>query len=299
MTVCIAAIYNDNSILGVSDRMLTSGDIKFEPPASKIANITSSIAVMSAGDTSLITQLLDEANSFVTDRLAKEPKKWIPVVDVANHYRDTYIRLRADMAEKTILAPYKLDHKTFLASQKEMAQELVDSISYNLQNFQIEDVEIIVTGVDDNGAHIFVIENDRVSWNDKVGFASVGIGYNHALSHFMLAGHTRTATEAKTLLTIHQAKKKAEVSPGVGEETDMFLMGPGLGTFQRLEPLPDINIVKDLDSFYKKHKKEIAKLDKADEAEIQDYLNKLASRNSTSQKSEPPATKKKAENGDK
>ena len=45
VTVCIAARSQGNLVLA-SDRMLTAGDIQFEPPTSKMALLTSSIALM-------------------------------------------------------------------------------------------------------------------------------------------------------------------------------------------------------------------------------------------------------------
>src|SRR6202011_4161098 len=38
----------------------------------------------------------------------------------------------------------------------------------------------------------------------------------------MLAKHTRNATARETLLLTYIAKKRSEVAPGVGSETDMF-----------------------------------------------------------------------------
>ena len=58
MTVCVAAICGDSSIVGASDRMITAGDVEFEPPQTKLWNVSSSIAVMIAGDASLQMEIL-------------------------------------------------------------------------------------------------------------------------------------------------------------------------------------------------------------------------------------------------
>lgn len=92
----------------------------------------------------------------------------------------------------------------------------------------------------------------------------------------MLSAYTRFASESKTLLTIHQAKKKSEVSPGVGAQTGMFLVGSSLGSFIMIDQPPhETHIVKDLDDFYLKYKKEIEKLDKKTEDKIVNYLRNL------------------------
>ena len=287
VTVCIAAIYNNSSIIGVSDRMITAGDIQFEPPARKIVPVTNSIAVMTAGDANIQQQLLAAVSKFIDERLVDDPKTWIPVEDVANFYRDRYNELNAELAEKAILVPQGLTFETFLSRQKEMSPEYISDLAYKLQRYEIDAVEAIVAGIDDTGAHIFTVRNGHISWDDKVGFAAVGIGSNHALSHFMLSDFSKDAAESKALLTIHQAKKKSEVSPGVGRDTDMFIAGPKPGTLNMLEPLPSagLDIVKDLDGFYEKYRKAIIRLDKEVENKIKEYITKIAS-TPTEQKAE-------------
>jgi 20S proteasome alpha/beta subunit len=289
MTVCIAAIYNNNAILGATDRMITSGDVEFEPSTSKIISLTNSIAVMTAGDGNLQEQILADAHAFVGKRVAANHKKWIPVIDVANFYRDTYIKIRKDTIEREILGRYDLTYDTFTTRQKQLSEKILEEISEGINEFALPDIETIVTGVDESGSHIYSVINDDVSFDDSTGFAAAGSGYSHALSHMMLSGHDPSTTEAKTLLTVHQAKKKAEVSPGVGEGTDMFVVGPGLGSLTIFEPSPELNIVKDLDGFYKKYKDELTKLDDSHETELQKYLSEIVERVEQSQTANPPA----------
>jgi hypothetical protein len=42
----------------------------------------------------------------------------------------------------------------------------------------------------------------------------------------MFAGHTRQRLLPETLMLVYSAKKRAEVAPGVGTATDMFLIEP-------------------------------------------------------------------------
>jgi hypothetical protein len=39
-----------DTVMGMSDRMLTAGDVQFQPPSSKIWALTNSITMMAAGD---------------------------------------------------------------------------------------------------------------------------------------------------------------------------------------------------------------------------------------------------------
>ena len=190
------------------------------------------------------------------------------------------------MAEKEILSPYMLNNETFIARQKEMSSDLIKKITDRIERFPIEEIETIITEIDDSGAHIFVVRSGVISCDNKIGFASVGIGSYHALSHFMFSAYTRFESASKALLTIHQAKKKSEVSPGVGAQTDMFLVGPSLGSFVMIDQ-PDFktSIVKYLDNFYIEYKQEIEKLDKKTEDKITDYLRKLTPSSASKQES--------------
>jgi 20S proteasome alpha/beta subunit len=255
--------------------MLTSSNTQFEPHARKIVKVTTSIAVMTAGDANVQQQLLVEAKEFVKQWIATN-KAWIPVERIATLYRDKYIELRAQLAEKEILLPQGLTYETFLSKQNELSPDYVNDLTNRLQQFSIESVATIIAGVDDNGAHIFTVRDGDVSWDDGVGFAAIGSGSSHALSHFMLSGYSSDAAESKALLTVHQAKKKSEVSPGVGRDTDMFLASSTPGSLMMLdEAIPNRNIIQDLDNFYTKDQQSVAHLNERSEVKIRDYIAKI------------------------
>jgi hypothetical protein len=89
---------------------------------------------------------------------------------------------------------------------------------------------VTAEGIDHSGPHIYVVRNSDVSCQDPVGFAAIGAGHWHAESQFMFAGHVRLRPFPETLLLVYSAKKRAEVAPGVGAETDMFMIGPVIGS---------------------------------------------------------------------
>ena len=60
LTACIA-IRSHSAVFMVSDRMLASGDIQFEPPAEKIMFLTNSIAVMASGDSAFHHEIMKDA----------------------------------------------------------------------------------------------------------------------------------------------------------------------------------------------------------------------------------------------
>lgn len=86
MAVCVAAMCDNNILLGASDRMLTSGDVEFEPETPKIYTPTNSIVVMVAGESSLQTQILDIAYRWAAERIKQKPQEWVPVGELVDEY---------------------------------------------------------------------------------------------------------------------------------------------------------------------------------------------------------------------
>ena len=64
MTVCIAAIAG-KTVIGASDRLVTAGDVQFEPSRPKIRALTNSVVVMTAGDAWLQAEVLDGVTADV------------------------------------------------------------------------------------------------------------------------------------------------------------------------------------------------------------------------------------------
>jgi 20S proteasome alpha/beta subunit len=284
LTVCIVAI-NNGAIIGASDRMITAGDIEFEPSVSKILPLTSSIAILTAGDQSIQMQVYQRAYKIIAERVSTEPNKWIDVSFAVEVYSRCFYNLRKTMIENSILSSYNLTLDSFIARNKEMSENLINEINNRIRRFtyELEGIETIIAGVDNSiphmtkdgtSAHIYTVKDGEISCHDKLGFASIGYGSNHALSHFMLSKYTKFIPEPKALLTIHQAKKKSEVSPGVGKETDMFFIA-GLGQLIMFDQLQKKDIVKDLDDFYDKYIEKIEESNKEIEEKIANYFNEM------------------------
>lgn len=146
-------------------------------------------------------------------------------------YVKYYNEIISDLSSNQILAPLGLNQETFIKRQKEMDSDFLKMVATELLNFESPGAQTIITGVDPTGSHIYMAHGSDLNCKDKVGFASIGIGNWHANSHLMLAGGTRSKSLAEVLFLVYSAKKKSEVAPGVGKGTDMFLVGPGLGTY--------------------------------------------------------------------
>jgi len=244
---------------------------------------------MTSGDSSIQAQLVTGITDYVNKRIEEMPTEWIKVSEVADKYRSLYINLRKKRAEAEILAPHDLTYKTFIEKQKMMSDDFVNNLSSKLENYRLEDLEVvstIITGIDRDGPHIFVVQNDYLACNDHVGFAAVGIGAPHAQSQLMNVGYSRDSGEANSLLMIHRAKKKSEISPGVGNASDIFgifsQQEGAPGSFSWLENFKE-GMTEDLDGFYNMYLARNQKADLSDEAEVHAYLEQMITQISSNQ----------------
>jgi hypothetical protein len=239
MTVCIAARcahHNGGGVIfGACDRMMTAGDIKFEASTSnKLVMLTPSLVVMTAGDMALQDEIMREVYNVVKARVERDPTNWWRIKDVAELYVQIYLHAKSKRASNAILAPLGLTQESFLARQNELSENFVTQINSELINYQVQTVETIITGIDtDGGPHIYMVEDGFISCRDSIGFAAIGSGSRHAESQFMLQRHAWNSPVTDTLLLAYIAKKRAETAPGVGHETDMFMI-PHLGGFDTL-----------------------------------------------------------------
>jgi hypothetical protein len=204
VTVCIAARAGQ-FVFGTTDRMLTAGDVQFEPPAAaKTLLVSNSIFVMTAGDSGFQGQILTLVLKEVGERILQNPAEWWLVRDVADVYIKYYNQIRKKRAADALLNPLYLDEHSFIANQNLINDRLLNDTARELLNFRMPSVSAIFAGHDPVGPHIYVVsESDANSLEanclDGIGFAAIGSGGRHASSQIMFARHAWNAPMAETL----------------------------------------------------------------------------------------------------
>lgn len=232
VTVCIAAICNNaSSVVCASDRMITSEDVQFEPALLKILQVTTSISLLTAGDSAVHAQAYQALKNDVDPRVAANPTEWLKVEEVANLYSSHLHSVARAKAEHTCLSPLGLNIDTFLSRQRSLLPEFVERLTDDLINHPRPSAQAIVTGIDDSGPHIYTADYAGNKCWDLIGFASIGAGARHTQSQFMFARHVPQREAVETIPLLYSAKKRSEVAPGVGIVTDMCVIGPKLGEF--------------------------------------------------------------------
>jgi hypothetical protein len=156
-------------------------------------------------------------------------------------------------------------------------------------------IELILDGVDVTGPHIYKIDNGNAYCCDSVGFAAIGIGAWHANSQLMLNGYSPLFPVAESILSVYMAKRRSEVAPGVGVETDMFALGPELGRLNlSIENDPATNKLKEVYENLKTDEKiALGKARVSTDKFIQDFINENQAKPDQEikkDKPEPPPT---------
>lgn len=298
VTVCIAVI-NNGMIFGAADRMVTAGDIEFESASPKILELTSAIVVLTAGDQNIQMQVYQKAFQVIMRKIAPNPEIWIDVRYAAEIYSQCFYELRNKMIEDSVLSMYGLSFDSYITRQKQMSGKTIEEINERIieQAYSWGGIKTIITGVDTSAPHvtqdstsphIFVVKDGEIFCHDKLGFVAVGGGSNHAESHLMLSNFATTMLSSSALLAVHQAKRKAEICPGVGKKTDLFLIG-GLGKFQFINRMFNKDIIKKLDEFYEEYTDSIEELRIGMDNQIESYLDKISKLPKSEQESGSPS----------
>jgi hypothetical protein len=198
---------------------------------------------------------------------------------------DEYIncrnRLILQKLDDAVFATWGLNYKTFLKTQNSLSKPVVESIIQDKYNFkrQLSNVSVIITGIDKHGTQLYVINNERSICYNQIGFVAIGSGARHANSQLMLDKYTPYFSFSDALLLIHNAKKRSEIAPGVGRNTDMFLIES-----QDLSYHLKSEIIDNLDKIYTSVIKKEEKIQLLAKKEVFTYIKKTLSRHEGSQK---------------
>jgi hypothetical protein len=199
--------------------------LQFEQRTPKIDCIGNRFAVLTAGDALGHTDIIRDAAKDI-NRLS-EPT----VRDVASHLESQFIRVRRDLAEKTVLHGVGLDYSTFLEQQRNLAPELISALMSGYHSVEL-DIELLVAGVDDTGAHLYLVADPGVTTCfDSIGYAAIGSGLPHAESFLTEADYSPSIPVNRAVWLTYVAKRRSERAPGVGSNyTDVVVIDAATGT---------------------------------------------------------------------
>lgn len=299
MTVCIAAVCGAGHekgpfIVAAADRMITIGQLQYEPAQTKTVNLATQTIGLFAGDMQLHAAVVPRARAKITEA-TREGDGHISVAEIAEFYAEEFAYYRRGLAEREVLFPRGLDFDRFLMRQATMAHYQVSELDAQLASYYVDSTAIIA-GIDETGGHLYLVGNPGIAaCYDTPYFVATGAGEALATTQFMVARFDKTWDFAKTLWLTFSAKARAEVAGGVGRQTDLVIVAPG----GQIIPLPDSQKEILYSLFDQVRAEESAASDKA-AAEIEGYIRSLSAKDGgkeqTSTNDPTPSTT--AENGD-
>ena len=132
-----------------------------------------------------------------------------------------------------MLRPRGLTLSEFYARHQALSPQIVMMLDNLMKDFNLG-VEVLLAGVDATGGHIYTVVNpggtERL--HDTIGYAAVGSGGIHALQAMIAFGHSASAAYHESVYRAYAAKRRAEVAPGVGRDTDMAVISSANGIHQ-------------------------------------------------------------------
>jgi 20S proteasome alpha/beta subunit len=278
LTVCIGAMFQWNyAIAGatasdwgfagiaISDRMITAGDIEYEPYQMKVAHLSPHILALVAGD----YPPHSHAIQLVASKGRANPM--MKPFDAARSYGAAIQDVRRRQAEDSILAPLGLNTDTFLAQQRDMSDHFVTTLTGQLQDHRGPDVEALVIGAEGMAMHLYEVDRlGTVHSYVDAGFAAIGIGASHARSSLMQSRYSSRWPLMRALAATYAAKKAAEAAPGVGQETDIHLV-----LRDAVAPLPVVfpGLDKELATRYADFTTKRAELAEQGILQLEEFLN--------------------------
>lgn len=231
MTVCIAAVcgvaHEDGPfVITAADRMITIGNLEYEPQQTKAIYLATQTVALVAGDMQLHAAVVPRVDARIKDH-TKDHGGTITVATIADFYAEEFGYHRRVLAEREILVPRGLNFDRFLSRQATMSQHQVVEIDNRLASYVVES-SAIIAGIDETGGHVWVIENPGVAHcYDTPFFACIGSGASLAESQFMVKRFDKTWSLPQSIWLAYEAKARAEAAGGVGQQSDLIIIGRG------------------------------------------------------------------------
>jgi hypothetical protein len=231
MTVCVAAVCDGGkAVVAAADRMFTFSapvSLEFETGEKKITTISMSSIALTAGAGPPANEVLGATLKTLGGALT-------PAIDiVAEALKTSYIQVRANKIREGLVIPWLgpdyLKHEAmnisvpvYLEKQQGIFQNLVMQASqWNLG------ADFLLAGIDGSGGRVAYIGHPgTIVWLDTLGYGAIGSGAIHATMRLALASLSKATPLQAAVYRVYEAKRAAEVSPGVGPTTDMAIVHP-------------------------------------------------------------------------
>ena len=220
MTICIASICENKFVIVATDRMITVTlpNIEYEQTTPKIVEITNNCVAATAGSALAYTPIFRDARAEIQKSSVADIGQIVEIT------KNSYVKMRNKKLEENVLASVGLNLQTFYQINQGLQPQLATALMQSLSRFNYA-LWLLVGGVDDNGGHIYRMENPgRYECFDVIGFHAIGSGEHHAISTFIANDFESNIDLRHGLAITYEAKKRSEKATGVGAHTDLCII---------------------------------------------------------------------------
>ena len=215
MTICIAALSKENDkeyVVFSTDHMVTTDMGQFEHSILKYSCLNKNTVAMIAGQALLFDDLVrlgNECNNY------EQVKK-----QIFENFRNK----RKQVIENEIFNVFGINQDFFKESlQKEIPNPFINTILQKVADFNMK-TQILLVGFVDSVAQITHIEESGVVEFRSMNFHCIGSGSTQAANTLLFQKHSKISPLIPTIYNVYKAKKNAEVSEGVGKETELLVL---------------------------------------------------------------------------
>lgn len=236
MTICIAAIgknaKDEEFIVFATDHMVTIGDLgQFEKSIAKYKVLNTNTVALLSG------------NPLIFDDLIKDCAGHCEFEKTRELIHTKMCAIKDAMLNKEVFEIFKIDFNYIKELLKApipniFVQNLLDTIN----NFRLNTF-ILLIGYKNNLAQITEISEIGLLDYRDIDFGAVGSGTVQAINTLYFQRQSKTDPLPITLYNVYKAKRNAEVSVGVGKETDVIVLtqkGTTPITSEQLKKLSEI-----------------------------------------------------------
>jgi len=208
-----------------ADRLVTVGEafLNIEMDRKKIVQLTPRVWLT-------ITGTVQDAE-YARDRFTQASHLFAgqSVLQIAKRLRKACEHIRRRQIEERIIKPgigvtYAEFSKACLSNQ---TTPLMSDAFNKINNFNF-DLELMLVGIDDSGAHLYRINCFYVNSHEGLAFTTIGVGRTIAAAVIAsYEGSTLSLPIAETIYRVYEAKRASEQTNLVGGLTDMLLLRQG------------------------------------------------------------------------
>lgn len=216
MTICIASVCEHNGrevFVIATDHMIDAGIGQFEHDIKKHKKI---------GKGKTIAMLAGKALLF--NELIGGVKDNMPFSKVRETIFDNFVKIKKNAIHRELLSKFGIEEGEVKELFKGQIQNnFVGKLLEQIAKFELG-TNILLVGFENGKAQIAEIEENGIGDFGDIHFHAIGSGQIQAINTLLFQRQSKCNPLQTTIYNVYKAKKNAEVSSGVGVNTDMLVL---------------------------------------------------------------------------